>query len=339
MSSQPLVSVIVLNYNGKKFLQECLESLYRQNYPNIEIIFVDNRSTDDSVFFVKNNFPNAIIVENNKNLGFAQGNNEGIKKANGKYIFVLNNDTKTNRDCIKFLAEALEKNENAGMVAPKIVSIENPKLIDSIGLNIYPDGLARGKGRNEIDIGQYDKLQESLFPSACAALYKKKMLDEIGLFDENFFAYCEDTDLGIRARLAGWQSVAEPKAIVCHHYSGTFGKYSETKAFFTERNHFFVAIKNFPLSLILILPFYTFLRYSFIVYGLLKNKGPATKFQSSKIKLVFILLKAYLSLAIFLPYLIKERKKIQSNKKINSRELLRLLKKYRLKISQVTLLD
>ena len=339
MSNLPLVSVIVLNWNGKKFLQECFESLKNQIYPNLELIMVDNNSSDGSVDFVKNNFSDIIVIKNNENFGFAKGNNIGIKTARGDYVFVLNNDTKTDKNCIKFLVETAENNRGIGMAAPKIVSINNPKLIDSVGMNIYPDGLARGKGRNETDSGQYNKTSEILFPSACAALYRKKMLNEIGLFDETFFAYCEDTDLGIRARLAGWQGLTEPKAVVYHHYSGTFGKYSETKAFLTERNHFFVAIKNFPISLILLLPFYTLSRYLFIIYGLLKNKGPAAKFQSSKIKLIAVLIKAYLSLALSMPYLLKERKKIQKNKKTSSKELLKLFKKYRLKVSQVALLE
>jgi GT2 family glycosyltransferase len=339
MQNNPLVSIVVLNWNGKKFLYNCLHSLENQTYKNLEIILVDNNSTDNSVNFVRKNFPEAKIVQNKKNFGFAKGNNTGIKLAKGDYIFILNNDTKIDAKCVEYLVQTIEKNQKTGMMAPKIVSIENPKLIDSIGINIYPDGLARGRGRNEIDNGQYDNFKESLMPSACAALYRKKMLNEIGLFDEKFLAYCEDSDLGIRARLAGWKSAADPRAIVYHHYSGTFGKYSETKAFLTERNHFFVAIKNFPITLILFLPFYTLLRYLFIMYGLLKNKGPAAKFQSSKIKLFFILLKVYYSLVLSIPYLIKERRKIQKTKKISNRELLELFKKYKLKVSQVALLE
>lgn len=338
-NANPLVSVVILNWNGKKFLQDYLSSLQNQTYQNIEIILVDNGSTDDSAFFVKNTFPNVIILENKKNLGFADGNNKGIRIAKGKYVFVLNNDTKTDEDCIKILVETAENDGKIGMWAPKILSIENPALIDSVGMNIYPDGLARGRGRNETDKGQYDKVEEIFFPSACAVLYRKEMLDEIGLFDEKFFAYCEDTDLGIRARLAGWQSLAVPKAIIYHHYSGTIGKYSETKAFLTERNHFFVAIKNFPLRLILLLPFYTILRYIFIIYGILKNKGPAARFQSSKIKLIAVLFKAYFSFLKLLPDMMSKRKIIQRNKKISNKELLRLFKKYRLKISQITTLE
>lgn len=342
MTSTPLkppVSIIVLNWNGKRFLKDCFESIKKQTYLNIETIFVDNNSTDDSVFFVKTNFPNIIIIENKENLGFAEGNNVGIIKANGKYVFILNNDTRINEDCIEKLVEAIEKDKQIGMLAPKILSIKNKNLIDSIGLNIYPDGLARGSKRNEIDNGQDSKSENIFFPSGCAGFYRKEMLDKIGYFDKVFFAYCEDTDLGLRGRLAGWKACSVPNAVVYHWYSGTVGEYSETKAFLVERNHFFVAIKNFPISLLLLLPFYTLVRYFSIIYGIFTKKGPASKFKPAKLKLIIILIKAYISLLLHLPYLLSERKKIQKQKKISNKEFLRLIKKYRLKISQITLLE
>jgi GT2 family glycosyltransferase len=338
-SGKPLVSIIVLNWNGIKFLKECFESAEKQTYFNIEIIFVDNGSTDDSIFFIKNNFPKVIIIENKFNLGFAAGNNVGIIKASGEYVFLLNNDTQITPNCIEELVKASIKDKKIGMLAPKILSIKNKKLIDSIGLDIYPDGLARGSKRNIIDSGQYNISEEILLPSGCAVLYKKEMLNKIGLFDEKFFAYCEDTDLGMRARLSGWMAVSVPKAIVYHWYSGTTGAYSETKAFLVERNHFFVAIKNFPLSLLLLLPFYTLIRYSYIIYGIFAKKGPAFKFQSSKVKLIIVLLKAYISIFLHIPYLFSERKKINKQKKISNKEFLKLIKKFKLKISQITLLE
>jgi GT2 family glycosyltransferase len=336
---KPLVSIIILNWNGIKFLSDCFSAIEKQTYPNLETIFVDNGSTDDSVFFIKKNFPKVIILENEINLGFAQGNNEGILKANGKYVFLLNNDTKMNEKCIENLLEVAERDNTIGMFAPKILSIKNEKLIDSIGLNIYPDGLARGAFRNNIDNGQYNNNKDIFFPSGCAALYRKEMLDEIGLLDKIFFAYCEDTDLGIRARLSGWEAQSVPSAIVYHWYSGTTGAYSETKAFLVERNHFFVAIKNFPIRLLVLLPFYTIKRYLYTIYGIIAKKGPAFKFQSSRLKLAKVLIKAYISLFQHLPHLIEQRKIIQKQKKISTKAFLKLIKKYRIKLSQITLLD
>ncbi|MDD5145562.1 MAG: glycosyltransferase family 2 protein [Candidatus Pacebacteria bacterium] len=337
--NKPLVSVVILNWNGKRYLNDCLTSLENQSFTNFEIIFADNGSEDDSVSFVKENFPKTIIVENKKNLGFAEGNNRGIRIAQGKYVFILNNDTKVDKNCLEKLVEVAERNDKIGMAATKILSIQNSKLIDSVGVNIYFDGMSRGRGRKEIDNGQYDKIEKILIPSGCAALYRKEMLDEIGLFDERFFAYCEDTDLGLRGRLAGWQAQFVPSAVIQHYYSGTSGKYSSFKAFLVERNHFWVVLKNFPPKLILFLPFYTVLRYSFIIFGLLTKRGAGARYQSPKFQLVFILLKSYISALRGLPEMLNKRKFIQKNKKLNNKEIYNLFKKYSLRLSEITLND
>lgn len=338
-SNKPLISIIILNWNGKKYLKDCFDSLESQTYPNFEIILVDNGSEDGSVKFVRENFPQIKIIGNKKNLGFAKGNNIGIKLAKGKYIFVLNNDTKVEKNCLENLVEAAEKDDKIGMCAPKILSFGNPQIIDSVGLNIYFDGMSRGRGRMEIDDGKYNKIEEILFPSGCAALYRKTMIDEIGLFDENFFAYCEDTDLGLRGRLAGWKAILVPSATVYHHYSGSTEKYSDFKAFLVERNHFWVALKNFPLSLLFLVPFYTLLRYFFTIYGILIKQGPAAKFHSSKLKLPLILIGAYISTLKGMPRILKKRKFIQKNKKITTKEIYNLFRKHSLKISEITLQD
>jgi len=339
LQDKPLVSVIILNWNGEKYLKDCFVSLENQTYPNLEILLADNGSEDNSIRFIKENFPWVKIIENKKNLGFAEGNNRGIKIAKGKYIFILNNDTKTDKNCLEKLIEIAEKDNRIGMCAPKIVSFKNPQIIDSLGINIYFDGMSRGRKRTKIDKGQYNQIEEILLPSACAALYRKRMLDEIGLFDKDFFAYCEDTDLGLRGRLAGGKAFLIPSAIVSHHYSGTVGKYSDFKAFLVERNHFWVALKNFPLSLILLLPFYTTLRYFFLIYGILTHQGPAAEFQSSKFKLFPVLIKAYISTLKGMPLILKKRKLIQKNKKLTNKEIYNLFKKNSLKISELTLKD
>ena len=339
LSSKPLVSVIVLNWNGKKYLKDCFTSLKNQTYSNFEIVLVDNASQDGSVKFVKKNFPEIKIIENKENLGFAEGNNKGMRLVKGKYIFILNNDTKIDKNCLERLIEVTGRNNKIGMLSPKILSFKNPKSIDSVGLNIYFDGMSRGRGRMEMDEGQYNQDKEILLPSGCAALYQKKMLDEIGLFDENFFAYCEDTDLGLRGRLAGWKAISVPSAIVYHYYSGTIKEYSSFKAFLVERNHFWVALKNFPLILLILVPFYTMIRYFFLIYGILYHKGPGAKFESSKFKLFFILIRAHISALKGVPLILRKRKLIQKNKKLTNKEIYNLFKKHLLKVSEVTIKD
>ena len=343
MVPSPLVSVIVINYNGKEFLKDCLESIYGQNYHNFELILVDNGSTDGSVQFIKEKFPDTILIENKENLGFAVANNQGIEISRGKYVALLNNDTVVDRDWLKNLVTAAESSsENTGMWAGKILSLENPNIIDSVGgLIISNDGIAKGRGRLERDIGQYDREEEVFIPSACAALYRKRMFDEVGLFDEDFFAYCEDTDLGLRARLAGWKTISAPKAVVYHHYSGTTGKYTSIKAYLVERNHIWLAIKNFPLSKLLLLPLYTFWRYLMQVYGIFRKKGAGGRFLEdfSGSRLLIILFKALWGATKGMPVILKKRRYIQKKKIVTDKEINNLFKRYGITIKDLVFKD
>ena len=191
-------------------MQACLDSLLEQTHKDFEIILVDNGSKDGSLEILKKNYSEIKIIENEKMRDSAKGNNQGIKIAMGQYIATLNNDTVTDRDWLKNLVFTIESGPNVGMCGSKILSSSDHSIIDSVGIKVCLDGMSRGVGRMEKDTGQYSAIQEILLPSACAALYRKKMLDEIGLFDEDFFAYCEDTDLGLRAVLMGWKALLNP---------------------------------------------------------------------------------------------------------------------------------
>ncbi|MEN8265280.1 MAG: glycosyltransferase family 2 protein, partial [Nitrospirota bacterium] len=185
----------------------------------------------------------------------------------------------------------------------------------------------------------YNSVKDILVPSACSALYRKKMLDEIGAFDVDFFAYCEDTDLGLRARLAGWQAVSVPESVVYHHYSGTGGEYSETKAFLVERNHIWVVLKNFPLLWICQLPFYIVLRYVFQFYGIASGTGSASKFKKSHsvMDIILTIVKAYISAFKALPLIIKKRKAIK--KKISYKQYKNMLNENGISARELALQD
>ena len=343
MQPPPLVSIIIVNCNGRGFLQGCLESIFNQSCSDFEIIFIDNGSTDDSVQYVKEKFPDVIIIENRENLGFARANNQGIAIAKGKYIALLNNDTVVDREWIKsLLAKAESSSEKVGMWAGKILSMQEPRKIDSVGgLMISPDGIAKGRGRLEEDVGQYDNDDEVFIPSACAALFKKEMLDEIGLFDEDFFAYCEDTDIGLRARLAGWRTVSVPKAVVYHYYSGTTGKYTSMKAYLVERNHVWLAVKNFPLSRLLFFPFYTIWRDMFQVYGILLKRGAGGRFVEdfSGARLFIILVKAFWSALGGIPMMARKRLSVQAKRAVSKKEISDWFKRYGLSMKELVLKD
>lgn len=325
--SIPKISIIIPNLNGIRYLPACLGSIQSQVFREFEVIVIDNGSTDGSVGFIRAHFPETVIIENKRNLGFAKANNQGIEIARSAYIATLNNDTEVDSEWLKHLYSAVKSSDSSvGMWAPKILSLEENDRIDSVGgLLLYPDGIARGRGRLEKDMGQYDNVRDILLPSACSALYRRDMLDEVGGFDDDFFAYCEDTDLGLRARLAGWRAVSVPESVVYHHYSGTGGEYSETKAFLVERNHIWVALKNFPMSWICQLPFYIVLRYIFQFYGVASGKGSAAKFRKSHsvIHIIFTIMKAYVSSVKGLPCVIKKRKTVK--KKITDKQYKHIL--------------
>jgi len=266
-NEKPLVSVIIPNLNGRDILACCLRSLERQAFKNFEVIVIDNGSTDGSVEMVRSDFPwLEIVVENESNMGFAKACNQGIEAASGDLIALLNNDTETHPDWLAELVRASETDPDAGMFASKTLLFDKRDTIDTAGHLIYRDGLNRGRGRLETDQGQYDDKTDVISPSGAAALYRRRMFDEIGLFDEYHFAYGDDIDIGIRGRLAGWRCVFVPGAVVYHMYSATTGKYSPMKLYLVERNRLWIVLKYLPMKYVLLNLFYTEIRYLYHFY-------------------------------------------------------------------------
>jgi GT2 family glycosyltransferase len=245
-----LVSVIILNWNGKKFLTECLEFLAAQTFRDFETILVDNGSSDGSALYVRNTFPWVRLLELPENVGFAEGNNRGLALAQGEYIVTLNNDTKVEPGFLKEMVEAVKYDEQVGMVAAKMMNYYSPQIIDCAGLKISSNGLGYSVGIDEPDYGQFDNI-DVFGPCGGAALYRRSMLDGIGFFDPDFFAYYEDYDLAWRGRLAGWKAVSASLAVVYHVHSATGGMMSPFKVYHTHRNKWFVIIKNWPMKLLL----------------------------------------------------------------------------------------
>ena len=338
MEEHPLISVVVLNWNGYPFVEQCLTSLMAQTYTPLEIIIVDNASTDGSVELVKKKFPSVSVIMNERNLGFAGGNNVGIRASRGRYVMVLNNDTRVEETCIETLKETIEKNERYGACASKIVLEFERNLIDSAGIVVGLDGLSIGRGRLEA-ADRYDKEAEVFFASGCACLFRRELLEDIGLYDEDFFAYAEDTDMGWRARLAGWKCIYSPKALVYHLHSASSGTYSPLKAFLVERNRIWVAIKNFPLPLLLYGQGFTLWRYLYQAYGAFTGRGAAGRFTAdfTKGELAKILMKVYLSLWKSLRSLLMKRKEIQRKRRISNREVYRVLRQFGISAREIAL--
>jgi len=338
-----LISVVILNYNGKDYIEECLDSVIDQTYEPLEIIVVDNASIDSSLEILKEKYSSKIkLIESNTNLGFAGGNNLALDYTKGEFIALLNNDAVADRRWIEEFMSAVNRCDGTfGMWASKILFYDDREIIDTAGHLIYPDGLNRGRGKGEKDKGQYDKEEEVFFPSGCAAIYRKEMLDIIGFFDPDFFAYGDDTDLGMKARIAGWKCIYVPKSVVYHHSSAASGKYSPLKAYLVERNRLWVLIKYFPLRYILLSPFYTVLRWILQLYGALTGKGAAGRFaeQYSLWKLISVLLRACFDAIRGSLKMIRKRLALNKIKKTSRRDFSLWIKRYRISAKEIALRD
>lgn len=336
------VTVVIVNWNGRDHLETCLGSVLAQDVPGVEVVLIDNGSTDGSVDFVRERFADRVrTIAHDTNLGYSRGLNEGIRAARGRYVMALNNDTEVAPGCLAALISVADRHPNAGSLATKILSYYDRSVIDNVGHVLYPDGMTRGRGRLEIDRGQYDREEEILLPSGCAALLRRSMLADVGLFDDDLFAYCDDTDLGLRARLAGWRCRYVPGAVVYHKYSAATAPYSPLKAFLVERNRAWVAVKCLPASLLLASPFFTFLRLGAQAWGAVRGRGAAGRFTSdhSSMELVRVLGRAAFAAIRGLPAAWGKRREVQRRRRIVRGEAFDWLRRYGMGVREVALKD
>jgi GT2 family glycosyltransferase len=301
------VSVIILNWNGKKFLKSCLDSLAAQTYRDFETVLVENGSTDGSANFVRDEYPWVRLVALPENTGFAEGNNRGLASCTGEYIVTLNNDTRVEPDFLEELVRPVNADPFIGMVAAMMRSYNRKERIDAAGLTIGKNGLGYNIGIGEIDAGQYDGA--NVFgPCAGAALYRRGMLDEIGFFDADFFAYYEDFDLAWRGRLAGWGCAAAPRAVVYHAHSATGGEWSPFKVYQIHRNKWYVIIKNWPAALLArYLPVVFFADAASFCLAVLRGRGMAA-------------LRARLDLPHSFKSLLRKRREVLAKRKLSDRQ-------------------
>jgi GT2 family glycosyltransferase len=244
-----MFSVIIPNWNGMRLnlLPTCLKSLRQQVFRDFETIVVDDGSTDGSPWFVGHVYPEVRLIALDKNRGFAHAVNEGIRAARGNVIVLLNNDTEPDPHWLEEIAHALNDNPHAGMVACKLRLFDQRDHIHSAGDFYRVDGVPGNRGVWEEDRGQYDDARGVFGACGGAAAYRKSMLDDIGLFDEELVANLEDVDMNWRARWAGYPIIYAPRAIVYHHLSATGG--GAYGSFYVGRNFIFVLAKNYPSGL------------------------------------------------------------------------------------------
>jgi GT2 family glycosyltransferase len=244
-SGQPAASVIVLNYNGRRFLDSCLEALAAQRLRGgCEVLLVDNGSQDGSVEHVRDRHAWVRILEIGRNAGFSRANNLAMREARGRHLVLLNNDTRVRPGWLQALVESADANPRAGAITSKLVFADRPGVIQNAGVLLLDDGGGGDRGTGEQDRGQYDERVEVFGFCGAAALLRRETLEDAGGLDETFFSYYEDTDLSWRMRLRGWTVLYEPRAVVEHVHSGTSEERSAFFTFHADRNRLFTLLKN-----------------------------------------------------------------------------------------------
>lgn len=279
------ISIVIPNYNGIKYLKDCIDSIKKQTYLEYEIIIIDNASSDDLYSWIKND-KSIIFKRLDQNYGFSRAVNEGIHISKGEYVLLLNNDTVLESNFLEKIIEYMSLNKNIFAISSKMVQYNNPQLIDDVGdeYTILGWTLRVGDGK---DISQYNFKREVFSACAGAALYRKEVFAEIGYFDESFFAYMEDVDISYRARIYGYKNIYCPDAKVYHIGSATSGsKYNSFKVKLAARNNIYVPYKNMPiLQLILNFPF--LILGFFIKYLFFMKKGYGKDYRDGIVEGIF----------------------------------------------------
>lgn len=246
------ISVVIPNYNGEKFLKICLQSLSEQSFTDFEVVFVDNGSIDNSCSIISLCYPEVHLIRLDRNYGFSRAVNEGIKASKGEYVVLLNNDTEAERDWLRNLVKCIESDRKIFSCSSKMIQYIDRSKIDDAGDQYNILGWAYKRGDN--DSKDCYCMDEEIFSScAGAAIYRKQVFEEIGNFDESFFAYMEDVDISYRAKIFGYKNVFCSSAIIYHIGSGTSGsKYNSFKVKLASRNNVYVVLKNMPLPQLLL---------------------------------------------------------------------------------------
>jgi GT2 family glycosyltransferase len=318
----PTVTVVIPTLAADETLGECLASLERQTFTDFEVIVIDNSARHAAQTSGK-----VRVIANDRNVGFGAAVNQGFHASAARYLAVLNDDATAHPGWLEALLAAIEPRPDVGMCASQVRHASDGSL-DSAGMLLCLDGSSKQRGHLQSPAA-YSRKEEALLPSGSAALYRREMLDEIGLFDESFFLYCEDTDLGLRARWAGWECLYVPDAVVEHRYSHSSGKASTLKAYYVERNRLAVIFKNFPLLDLLLVPFYATSRYFWHFIYALRGRGKAAEFQregGGLVRLPWYVIRGHFELLPRLPDVWRQRRRMK--RRLSTKQFRRLIRRH-----------
>ena len=309
------VTVVIPNYNGLDYLKKLLDSIFAQTLAFDEIIIVDDASTDQSVLFIKNNYPSVTIIKNESNLGFVKSVNRGFMCAKSRYICLLNNDIYLANTWLEKAMEPFNSKNNIGAVATNILIANTSSIIDSQGDDYYITGSALKHNNLQKSVPENTEIVRTFSACGAAAVYDSDILKEVGLFDEFFDSYYEDVDLAFRINLYGYKILYTPYAISYHFVSATYGKKPKKMLFNSYRNEEIVFWSNMPVQL---LWRYSLLRIVFL-------------FMQSIVKLfkmqIIVYMKAKIAFLLAIPYVLQKRKNIQKLRHSNIKHITECLRK------------
>jgi len=316
---------------GGEVLDECLRGLELQTLDDFEVVVIDNSGTGRA----RAHGSRVRVLSNQRNVGFGAAVNQAFHESTAPYIATLNDDAVADPRWLETLLADAESHPRTGMFASE-VHLAGTGRLDSAGMLIASDGSSKQRGHDGSP-SLFVDAKEALLPSGSAALYRRTMLDEIGLFDESFFLYCEDTDLGLRARWAGWDCRYVPGAVVEHRYSHSAGRASPLKAYFVERNRIYTIVKSFPAGMLCTAPFASVARYLWHVSAVFSGQGRTGEFRQSGSAAVlpFLVIRAYFAALLQLPKLLMERRRIRANRRVTATEFKSLLQRHAITVRQV----
>lgn len=327
--------VVIPTLGADARLGECLESLERQVFQSFSVIVVDNSGSGSAARWLPPG-SRATLIRNASNVGFGAAINQGIRSTQTPYVAALNDDTQPEAGWLGALIEAMESAPGFGMAASRIV-LAGAQTLDSAGMLIARDGSSRQRGHGEPPAA-YARREEVLLPSGCAALYRRAMLEECGAFAEDFFLYCEDTDLGLRGQWAGYRCIYEPEAVVIHHYSASAGRASAAKARYVERNRLRLVVRNFPPAWLAASFAFSAARYFWHLLALLRGSGKAAEFRAAgggAWRLPLFVLRAHVESIAALPRLLEQRAAIRRTRRCSPREFARLMQRHSISLREV----
>lgn len=335
----PRVTVVIPTLSAGFALWECVASLQRQSLRDHSIVIVDNSGSRRVASTWPPELPSDLVTVLNpeSNIGFGAAINLAARGNASEFVAVINDDATAEPQWLDELTAALDRHPTAGSAASQVRLYGEAEALDSAGMLIAADGTSKQRGHRRPPWA-FDTAEETLLPSGSAALYRRAMLDETGGFEDSFFLYCEDTDLGLRARWAGWTCRYVPTAVVHHRYSHSAGRASRLKAYFVERNRLLMLIRTFPLPNLITAFFATPVRYLHHLLAMRRGQGAAAQFQKggeSAWTLVACVLRAHAAAAVRLPDLLRQRRAIRHSARISPAQFQAALNEFSISLRQV----